>query len=402
MSPLLAERGNPPPRRKSCEACKTAKRRCDLAFPACSRCAIRNTPCIYPGQQPAIPQQLIDEMLEAVAQTTDTPLLFDARAPCMTEFSIPELPPDLSVLAHPFDVFDPQWDYIDITAPCLPLESHSGVLITQSNYTMSAPVSRPPMALSAIIASRLQFAIDILKEVPKMMVQENQTPWSHKQLYTNGMPKNMQGKSTFFYEMLSLTNIQTLLTSPVPTTPLETLSHTHALLLYQIMVFFSPDPTANISLIPHLESSALTLLSCIFFPDPSYTPTTLPPTPDAQQEFWTSWVFQESARRTVLFAFYLIQLHRLIQGEKNLVCDQKLGLVHSWYLSAHLWGAQDAGEFAAAWTEKDHFIVGELNFARVLTEAGATDVDIFGRMLLVSYLGIEEARAWFLARGAIL
>ena len=60
------------------------------------------------------------------------------------------------------------------------------------------------------------------------------------------------------------------------------------------------------------------------------------------------------------------------------------------------------GDFGVAWMEKDHFIVGELNFGRVLTEARAADVDVFGRMLLVSYLGIEEARAWFLASGAIL
>ncbi|KAE8138385.1 hypothetical protein BDV38DRAFT_270579 [Aspergillus pseudotamarii] len=411
MNPLLAERGNPPPRRKSCEACKTAKRRCDLAFPACSRCATRNTPCIYPGRQPAIPQELIDEMVESIAQTVDPPFSFNAGVPCMTDFGIPELS-DPPTVAHPFDVFDPQWDYIDFHAPCLSSEPHSGVLIPQSSYTMTAPVARPPMPLSAIIASRLQFAIDVLKDVPKMMIQENQTPWSHKQLYVNGMPKHMQGNCALHITLNPLnrplitslirTNIQTLLTSPVPTTPLETLSHTHALLLYQIMLFFSPDPNSNISLIPDLESSALTLLSCIYFPDPSNTASILPSNPEAKQDFWTSWIFQESARRTVLFTFYLIQLSRLVQGEKNLVCDGKLGLVHSWYLSAHLWGAQDAGEFGVAWMEKDHFIVGELNFGRVLTEARAADVDVFGRMLLVSYLGIEEARAWFLARGALL
>ncbi|KAE8318373.1 hypothetical protein BDV41DRAFT_522520 [Aspergillus transmontanensis] len=414
MNPLLAKRGNPPPRRKSCEACKTAKRRCDLAFPACSRCATRNTPCIYPGRQPAIPQEMIDEMVESISQTVDTPLSFGAGVPCMTEFSIPELP-DPPAVAHPFDVFDPQWDYIDLDAPCLSPESHSGVLIPRPSNTMTAPVARPPMPLSAIIASRLQFAIDILKDVPKMMVQENQTPWSHRQLYLNGMPKQMQDAYSSCALHITLnslnrplitslinTNIQTLLTSPVPTTPLETLSHTHALLLYQIMLFFSPDPTSNISLIPHIEYSALTLLSCIYFPDPFTTPAIFPHTPEAKQDFWTSWIFQESARRTVLFAFYLIQLYKSVQGYRNLVCDGKLGLVHSWYLSAHLWGAQDAGEFGAAWMEKDHFVVGELNFGRVLTEARAGDVDVFGRMLLVSYMGIEEARAWFLSRGAIL
>ncbi|KAE8354849.1 hypothetical protein BDV28DRAFT_146662 [Aspergillus coremiiformis] len=168
------------------------------------------------------------------------------------------------------------------------------------------------------------------------------------------------------------------------------------------MLFFSPDPQPIPSLIPELETSALTLLACIYFPDPITQPPILPTSASAVIDFWTSWIFQESARRTVLFAFYLAQLYRLVQGEKNLVCDGKLGLVHSWYLSAHLWGAQDPDEFALVWNERDHFLVKDANFGRVLDEAGAGDVDVFGRMLLVSYLGREQASAWFLARGDVL
>ncbi|KAE8384887.1 hypothetical protein BDV23DRAFT_191186 [Aspergillus alliaceus] len=437
MNTSLAERENPPPRRKSCEACKTAKRRCDLAFPACSRCARRDIPCIYPGRQPTIPQDLIDEAFASVTYTNDIPLSLDGCSLCVTDFDLPDLPGPPTI-AQALDVFDPQWDYIDIAPPCISLEPPSSGLIPRQSFTMTAARTRPPMPLSAVIASRLQFTIDVLKDIPKMMVVENQTPWSHKQLYKDGMPKLMQGKSIPFprlskyptkpkpptntpieaYSSCALhitknslntplitslinTNIQTLLTSPVPTTPLETLAHTHALLLYQIMLFFSPDPHPQ-NLVPDLEASALSLLSCIYFPDPATPISTLPPTPEATLDFWSSWIFQESARRTVLFSFYLTQLYRLVHGEHSMVCDGRLGLVHSLYMSAHLWGAQEAGEFAVAWREKDHFIVGELNFGRLLAEAKAVDIDVFGRMLLVSYLGIEDAKAWFLARGAVL
>ncbi|POR34231.1 Uncharacterized protein TPAR_05558 [Tolypocladium paradoxum] len=50
MSLTARERANPPPRRKSCEACIKAKRRCDSAVPACLRCSQRRITCEYPGR----------------------------------------------------------------------------------------------------------------------------------------------------------------------------------------------------------------------------------------------------------------------------------------------------------------------------------------------------------------
>ncbi|KAE8354850.1 hypothetical protein BDV28DRAFT_67908 [Aspergillus coremiiformis] len=178
----LAERGNPPSRRKSCEACKTAKRRCDLAFPACSRCATRNMPCIYPGRQPAIPQALIDEALASIAQIDGGPVSVDG----VIDFNLPDLP-DLPMVV----------DDIDFASPGLSIPPPgTSDIIPRATFTMTASQTRSPMPLSAIIASRLQFAIDVLKDVPKMMVLENQNPWCHQQLYKDSMPKLMQGKSS--------------------------------------------------------------------------------------------------------------------------------------------------------------------------------------------------------------
>ncbi|KAK9354677.1 hypothetical protein V1523DRAFT_126301 [Lipomyces doorenjongii] len=44
------ERGNPPPRRKSCLQCIKSKRRCDLGNPTSTRCRQRLIECSYPSR----------------------------------------------------------------------------------------------------------------------------------------------------------------------------------------------------------------------------------------------------------------------------------------------------------------------------------------------------------------
>lgn len=73
-------------------------------------------------------------------------------------------------------------------------------------YTVPVPVytgagqmvhvrSEMTYTLSELMYSRFQYAIDILKDTPRIMVTENQTAWLHAQLYGNGMPRVMQGTS---------------------------------------------------------------------------------------------------------------------------------------------------------------------------------------------------------------
>jgi hypothetical protein len=61
-------------------------------------------------------------------------------------------------------------------------------------FELAMPRTNPPKPLSGIFANRIQFSVDVLKDIPKMMVTETQTPWCHRQLYKNNMPKEMQGK----------------------------------------------------------------------------------------------------------------------------------------------------------------------------------------------------------------
>ena len=196
-----------------------------------------------------------------------------------------------------------------------------------------------------------------------------------------------------------------LLSSPQPTGLIELLAHAHALLLYQIMRLFAGDvrshATAN-TLFGKLEATVIALSDSIYFPDPSISKEILPLNMDPIIEFWEWWILQESARRTMLLTFYFIQIYKVLRGDVPVHCDGKLGLSHSWYLSAQLWNAQSAFDFAVAWSEKDHFVVRDLDFTAVLENAQPDEVDLFGRMLMVTLLGIDSAKAWFYAKGAIM
>ncbi|PWY72154.1 hypothetical protein BO94DRAFT_539281 [Aspergillus sclerotioniger CBS 115572] len=200
------------------------------------------------------------------------------------------------------------------------------------------------------------------------------------------------------------TRIDDLLTSPPPSTHIEALAYTQSLILYQIMRLFDGDIHARVSaepLIPVLKTAALNLLSLVHFPAVEAETDSSAPM-EAVMQSWSDWVYQESARRTALFSFYLIQIYRLIIGENNLSCDGRLGLNHSWYLSAQLWNAQTAFDFAVAWNENQHFLICNADFVGALQSARPADVDLFGRMLLSTVLGVDQAKAWFYSRGAIL
>ncbi|KAJ5155199.1 hypothetical protein N7492_008002 [Penicillium capsulatum] len=398
-----------PPRRKSCEACKVSKRRCDLTFPACSRCIQRNIPCVYPGRQPAASASFDLDM---------PPLEAGPQFPVDSTFTTGiDLHATSSFAAPVTDALCVGSNYVDYQPPISWQEPSSAVSL-QPVFDITNPRARPPKPLSEIVASRLQFSMDILRDAPRSMVIENQAPWCHPKLYKSSMPRVMQdayGCCSLYTSkneinapvIMSLIDarIQDLLSAPEPLTLVEVLAHTHALLLYQIMHLFDGDirsqATSN-AIFAALQSISLSLLALVQFPDRTKSIDLLPLSMEPIIDFWESWVLHESARRTVLFTFYFLQIYKLLQGDRQLQCDGKLGLYHSWYLSAHLWNAQSAFDFAVAWADHQHFIIDNLDFSWALSNAQPDDVDSFGKMLLVTVLGIDGVKAWFHTRGALL
>lgn len=182
----MARASTAPPRRKSCGACVAAKRRCDLAVPSCSRCRHRDIVCEYPGRQSSA-SQVSSEAINchiSASQTATPPALpiyienIDFSQACITDI---------------LDPVDSDWNPMNGLQANLPLDS-SWDLLLSSTSEVAMPRTKPLRPLSESIASKLQFAIDVLKNAPSMMVLETQLPWCHSQLYKKYMPRAMQGE----------------------------------------------------------------------------------------------------------------------------------------------------------------------------------------------------------------
>jgi len=223
--------------------------------------------------------------------------------------------------------------------------------------------------------------------------------------------------------MRSIENrVQRLVSKPMPSEPLELLARTHALILYQIMRLFDQDmriQSAAQGTQTHLEAAAMRLVEHTVFErgafDDMFVPapdavapneTGVPSLPlyplDETRAFWRDWIFQESARRTFLICVFFLQASRLLAGSRSLTCDSKMILCHSFTLSAYLWDADDPLSFAIAWKEKKHLVVKNSNVADALVEAKCDDIDVFGKIVLTTILGIDTTKGWLLTKGGAL
>lgn len=181
----------PKPRQKSCTGCKSAKRRCDLAYPACSRCVERRVICVYHGRPPPVSMNITPE------RSSTTGLSQDLWQPVAPPTSIGEYftTTQQYSLDDMHELIESQFNDFDHSLQDS-LLSVLDDLQSPSDYELSLTRARarPPRPLSEILASRLQFSIDAFKDAPRMMVMENQMPWCHPHLYKTCMPKSMQGK----------------------------------------------------------------------------------------------------------------------------------------------------------------------------------------------------------------
>jgi hypothetical protein len=270
--------------------------------------------------------------------------------------------------------------------------------------------------LSPFAKSRVEYSIEHVKLAPKMMVEQCCTHWAHPLLYEDYMPRCLQDAhaACALYVTRNDNNAEhvtryitsraeELIATDLPDAPVEILARTQALMLYQIMLIFSGDIRLYAradALLPCLEDVGAVLLPIAA--EEVDLPASLPLYPStAARSAWKSFIFRESARRTVLSAFHITVIYTLLSGQPR-TCAHELSLKNRVTLSAHLWKATSAFDFAMAWNSKKHFVIKELDFTDVLRNAQPDDLDEFANMMLIGLQGIDDIRGWYYTRGGIL
>ncbi|KAJ4253884.1 hypothetical protein NW762_010282 [Fusarium torreyae] len=278
-----------------------------------------------------------------------------------------------------------------------------------------------------LVSSRLQYIMDKILTAPSQMVLENEMPWCHTHLYNDGMPKSMQHavSSAALHAAKNDKNagvirnniedrVQDLLSSPPATTPIEALAYAQALFMYQVLRLSETDVRIRFTYeatMPHLEEAAHALIPYIDFDSTLHTEEQgrnldlIPLYPAlAAHGFWASWVFQESARRTLAIINFFVLTYYFMKGEPGR-CSQNQSVTRSVIMSAHLWNAQDPIDFALAWKNRRHFLIDVNKLNDVMTliqDAEKDDIDDFGVLWLIALLGFQEAKGWLAMRGITL
>ncbi|OAA77295.1 Zn(2)-C6 fungal-type DNA-binding domain protein [Akanthomyces lecanii RCEF 1005] len=286
--------------------------------------------------------------------------------------------------------------------------------------TLMAPAAKQLEYVSTMIRERLEFAVDLIRTAPRTMVEALEAPWSHRLLYKTDMPCSMQDALGACALYLAKNPVNTpvvfglidarvtaLLSNPPPPTLRLALAHTHALILYQVMRLFDGDISARARgerLIPALEAATMHLLSFVRFDSELLRVTDLAAFPvQPARELWHDWRLHESARRTVLITFYMLQAYRAMAAPAGQHAGARCAaLRHSWTLSRGLWHAESAVEFASCWREGRWFVVTNGRWEDTLRRARADDVDSFGKMWITALMGVEETEGWFAAKGGSL
>jgi hypothetical protein len=417
MPPIRTQ--NAQGRQKSCYECVKGKRKCDNGCPRCARCSRQGLSCVYPLQSI---EQRAAPAIEGLFNLPDEPAgvaieqLDDGVA--LSPFNLEDIHGATAPNELLFDL-----DFSSAVTSLSSVENLAGTWndaatqIVQYNSLYSpAKVSSFSWAnLDPLARSRVGYAMDRLKLAPKTIAEANSTLWSHAALYNDYMPRLMQDaqaacalfnakndtNANFVIRHIA-TRAEEFLAKTMPTSPVDVAAHAHALLLYQIMFVFGGDVRLHghiEALLPHFEEVGSALLGlCRQEVDP-VGPLPMYPSATARNA-WRSFILRESLRRTVLSLYQFLAICHLLLGRRD-TCIPILARGSKVTLSAHLWRAESAFDFAVAWNERKHFVVHDLDFTEVLKDAQPDDIDDFAKTMLVGLQGIDDVKGWLYTRGGI-
>jgi hypothetical protein len=409
-----------PPRQKSCNACVRAKRRCDVAAPACARCRNKGLQCIYGSSDLQTTSQTHSANL---VPSTATQVQYSEirEAPTASQSFIGyETAATMSIdMSSHLDLNETiDWSL---------LMSNIDDFITPDRLMAQQDDDEPEVVHSGdIYQARVVFCVKQIKTWPRSFCTRcytgfiNPNLWSNKKvpmhlldamsacnLYCNKTDDN----ETWIFQFIG-SKAQTLVAN-VPTgdgwtSPIEHLAAVQALLLYQIIRLFDGDIRQRAEAEAHdgaldLWTEQLKYYSKSFPPrvlGASHMKTAISMGSDdiSSGSEWHDWVFNESVRRTLLVSYLLRGTYTFVK----MGWDKMSRPVRSCSFTAQagLWRAQNEQQWQSSREDLLPFEIMVRHWEVEMEHVHPDDLDELGVILYALYHGMDRLREW-LERGRL-
>ncbi|KAK3335611.1 hypothetical protein B0T19DRAFT_13617 [Cercophora scortea] len=259
------------------------------------------------------------------------------------------------------------------------------------------------------------YVVNRIKAFPSDFATANTTPFMHRHLYKDHAPPYILAcfSTSVMYENCTPAtksmmlrgmqkNLAELLSEPVKaaTTPREKLARAQALFIYQVIRLFDGDVTLRAEGerdIPLLQKWLLDL--CRVRENLGELALVVGDgVRQAQRpKDWERWIFAESVRRTIIMSYCVLSMYEVLRKSPlpNDNGHDPWKYVHRWTLSRHLWEADSSFAFFRMWEEKKpHFVINNYTFDDFLRCGRREAVDDFARIMLSTYMGADETRAF--------
>ncbi|KAH7136961.1 hypothetical protein B0J13DRAFT_449828 [Dactylonectria estremocensis] len=272
--------------RKSCDACFRGRRRCDLAYPVCTRCQRNKRQCHYSSsvQTPRTPESPEHSAVNSLT-VSDSQAMGGSTSVNSTG------------TGYSPDLFDFNLDDTRLVGELL---------------NTSVPNMLGPLGDFQPVTGRTEswkWVLEQLKSYPKAFAQDAETPFIHKSLIQGTLPRPIRAafgvcsaytgindnNRAIIFRLLDAEVSDVLSTAKYPTL-LEELASTQALVLYQILRLF--DGGIDDRALAEQQQCVLRVRALKVL---QRAETEL----GSKRSTWEIWIMNETIRRTVMVAFII-------------------------------------------------------------------------------------------------
>ncbi|KAF4472092.1 fungal zn(2)-Cys(6) binuclear cluster domain-containing [Fusarium albosuccineum] len=403
-------------RKKSCNACVSSKRRCDLGLPFCGRCLSRGVNCVYPwATTEAFTSAEASNAGVSLVPVTNGLL---EHSPRYQDASwMPGAATDMTNYLHvPYTASSPS----SVPAPLSPaMESLISDIINRTgtcsplglNFTPGTPGSGAmgvpevaedydgQVATGSRFQPRTEYAGRRLAAQACVLVQSGQTAFIHRTHVGASAVLQDALAASALHAMLNPANSKivraeisrrcNLLVGAVeavlacsPPVEIDLLPPVQALLVYQCIRLFS---ILDITQQAQAERDGVRLAEWVQRLRQQIRP--LEPTED-----WADWVRQESVRRTVVFAEMVSGVYTFLRHGWDSAGAKVAHL--GFTAQAALWEAESEVEWRRAWATSRRLEHTVNSFTHDVIDANPDDLDELGILLRAMCRGLEKLEEW--------